>query len=98
PSPSATHTLSLHDALPILSALQGVSAVEIRVPRGRPVRDVIRAQRRRLVTETAADDLFHFALMQVYARTEHGQNVRSKVQSLKRSEERRVGKEGIHMG
>ena len=34
-------------------------------------RDKVRAQRGRVVTERAADDLFHFPFMKIKARSEH---------------------------
>ena len=57
-----------HDDVP---ALQAVALVQLGVPGGRPIGDKVRLQPSRLGPERAADDLLHFALMQVNARTKH---------------------------
>src|SRR4030095_2000652 len=63
-----------HDAVP---ALQPVAAVEFAVPRRGAFGDEVGSQSRRVVTESAADDLLYLAFMEVDARTKHGRECRA---------------------
>src|SRR5437870_9016923 len=55
-----------------MSAFKPVPFVELGIPGGRTVRYKIRAQSFRGCSQCAADDLLHFALVQVNARSKHG--------------------------
>jgi hypothetical protein len=65
-----------------VAAGQAVAPVKFGKPRGGAVGDKIRA--RAGIAERTADDLLHFAFMQVNAGTEHGFKLEWKAESGKR--------------
>src|SRR5207249_2517187 len=66
-----------------MPALQPVPLVELGIPRGRPVGDKIRLQPLGCCAESAADDLLHFTLMQIDARTKHDGRLKPELRSSK---------------
>jgi hypothetical protein len=66
-----------------VAAGQAGALVKFREPRGGAVGDKVRAQAG--IAERAADDLLHFAFMQVNARTEHAPKLNSISRKFKRN-------------
>ena len=72
-----------------VSTAQSIALVKFSEPRGGLIGDKVCAQRYRIITERAADDLLYFALVQIDAWPEHGTNlaVRPRPSQADRSED-----------
>jgi hypothetical protein len=59
-----------------VTAFEPIALVQLRIPRGWPLRDEIDAQFSAIAFKRTANDLFYFPLMQVDARTKHAIRLR----------------------
>ena len=61
-----------------MPTLQAVAVIQLGVPGGGPIRNKVRLQPSRIAAKRAANDLLHFALVQVNARTKHVGKLKAK--------------------
>jgi hypothetical protein len=60
-----------------MPAVQAIALVQLGVPGSGALGNKVGLEGSRFPTESGAHDLFHFALVQINARTKHGSNVES---------------------